>query len=302
MRVRLDGMAETGTDWRTEFSSRDGTVLQGTMRAVPNPVAGAILVHGLTGDRDENGLYEDMAGRLAAIGVHSLRFDMRGHGKTGGRYEDVTMSGTIADIGAAYCHVAHGLPHDAPAFVVGTSFGGGMSVCWAAATAAPGRPARIQGSADPLARCARLAGLVLLCPLFDFRRRFLTEKPYWGAAGPSEEAQDHMARRGWLEHDGGFRIGPAMYNELSVVRPQDRAADVDVPLLAIHGNEDSIAPHDVSRYCTATARDSEFVSIAGADHGFAHPDDDDGTHADTQRFRDEVLARAVSWIKPLARP
>ena len=289
-----------GRDRPTDFLSHDGLALHGTVRAAPNHTAagGALLVHGLTGDREENGLYTGLAGRLAAIGVQSLRFDMRGHGRTGGRYEDMTMSGVVGDIGAAYAHLADGLPRGAPAFVVGSSFGGGMSVCWAAATAARGDPrAFSRHASDPLARTTRLAGIVLLNPLLDCRKRFLLDKPYWGPAGPSDEAIGTLAYCGWLEHDGGFHIGRGLYNELSLVRPQDHVADVDVPLLTVHCDADSVAPHGVSRAYTGLAKDSEFVSIAGADHGFVHPDDEgDGAHPATRRFRDTALAKATSWM------
>ena len=288
-----------GADRPAEIRCMDGTVLRGTLRTARNPVACALLVHGLTGDREENGLYTELADRLARIRVQSLRFDMRGHGQTGGRYEDVTMSGTIADIGAAYSHAAGGTPPGTGVFVVGSSFGGAMSACWAAGTAVRGEPeARSPRSIDPPVRPAPLAGIVLLCPQFDVRSRFLTGKPhYWGPHGILRAARDLLARRGWLEHDGGFRVGRAMFDELSVVRPQDRIAGVDVPVLTMHGDVDSVAPYDVSHDCTARAPDSEFATIVGADHGFVHPSDTgNGEHEDTRRFRDAALSRVVAWI------
>ena len=294
-----------GRDRQVQFHSWDGTGLHGTLRTVQEPSAGVLLVHGLTGDRDENGLYVDLAARLARSGMRSLRFDIRGHGRTGGRYEDVTMSGVVGDIGAAYGQLAQGLPRGAPALVVGMSFGGAMSVCWAAATSvksagepAKGRHTRV--TADPMVRAAPLAGIVLLCPLFDCRKRFLTDRPYWSGTGLSDEAAAGLAYRGWLEHAGGFRIGRAMYNELSIVRPQDRIADVDIPVLTIHGDVDAVAPYDTSRAYAAKAKDSEFVAVRGADHGFVHPDDESCRHPDTRRLRDEALAKAVSWISARA--
>ena len=289
-----------GADGPAEIRGTDGTVLRGTLRTVRNPVAGALLVHGLTGDREENGLYTELADRLARIRVQSLRFDLRGHGQTGGRYEEVTMSGTIADIGAAYRHAAGGTAPGAGVFVVGSSFGGAMSACWAADTAMQGGPVgRAPSSLDPPARPAPLAGIVLLCPQFDVHRRFLADKPhYWGPHGILRAARDMLARRGWLEHDGGFRVGRGMFDELSVVRPQDRIAGVDVPVLTMHGDLDSVAPYDVSHDCTARAPVSEFATIVGADHGFVHPSDDtgNGEHKDTRRFRDAALSRVVAWI------
>lgn len=269
-----------------EFRSTDGTALRGTLRGAPPPRAraGALLVHGIAVDRDEDGFYSELAERLGRIGAASLRFDLRGHGESGGDYERVTLSGVINDIGCAHGLLASRLPRGAPTFVVAASFGGGLAACWAAAAEA-GNPAR---GAPP-------AGLVLLNPLFDYARRMLFEKPYWSGGRLTDGGLAALAGRGWLEH-GEFRIGPAMLNELLCIRPQDSVRDLGVPLLTVHGDADSMVPYDVSRRCTEEARDSEFVTIRGADHGFVHPDDEGYGHPDTPRFRDAVFGKVASWI------
>ena len=265
--------------------SMDGTALRGTLRTPPHTRAGVLLVHGITADRDEDGFYAELAERLDGIGAASLRFDLRGHGKSGGGgYERVTLSGVINDIGCAYGLLASRLPPDAPAFVVAASFGGGLAACWAAAA-----------EAGHAARGAAPAGLVLLNPLFDYGRRMLFDKPYWGEGGLTDDGLAALACRGWLEH-GRFRTGPDMLNELLCIRPQDAVRDLGVPLLTLHGDADTMVPHDVSRRCTEEARDSEFVTIMGADHGFVHPDDEGYDHPDTVRFRDAVFGKVVSWI------
>lgn len=268
--------------------STDGTALRGTLRAAPPPSrqwAGVLLVHGITADRGEDGFYSEFAKGLDRIGASSLRFDLRGHGKSGGGgYERVTLSGVINDIGCAYDLLASRLPPSAPAFVVAASFGGGLAACWAAAA-----------EAGHAARGPPPQGLVLLNPLFDYGRRMLFDKPYWGGGGLTADGLAALAGRGWLEH-GEFRIGPAMLNELLCVRPQDAVRNLGVPLLTIHGDADTMVPHDVSRRCTEEARDSEFVTIRGADHGFVHPDDEGYDHPDTLRFRAAVLDKAFSWI------
>ena len=269
-----------------EFRSVDGTELRGTLRAASQPRAGVLFVHGITVDREEDGFYKTFADRLDAVGATSLRFDLRGHGKSGGSYEGATLTGVINDIGCAHGLLASRLPRSAPTFIIAASFGGGLSVCWAAA--APSGPAA-RGNGAPL------KGLVLLNPLFDYGKRMLFDKPYWDGGGLTADGLGRLSERGWLDH-GEFRIGPAMLNELFYVRPQDRVEDLGVPLLTVHGDADSMVPHDTSRRCTDRARDSEFVTISGADHGFVHPDDEDYTHPDTLRFRDAVFDKVLSWM------
>ena len=278
------------------FRSADYTSLRGTLRVRARPRAGVLLVHGLTGDRSENGLYDGLAARLDEIGAASLRFDLRGHGKSGGSYEGVAMSGIMADIATAHRVLASRVPRMAPTFVVAASFAGGLSVCWAEADAACRKDGEDPRSGRNL---APPAGLVLLNPLFDYPRRLLHGKPWWSAArmGLTEEGMDALVERGWLDHHG-FRIGPAMLNELPCIRPQDRVVGLPMPLLTVHGDADETAPHDISRRCTARARRSEFATIEGADHGFVRRGDDGGGggHADTRRFRAAVLDKVASWI------
>ena len=267
------------------FSSADGTALRGTLRAAPRPRMGVLFVHGITVDRDEDGFYSTFAARLDGTDATSLRFDLRAHGKSGGSYEGVTLSGVINDIGSAYGLLASRLPPGAPAFVVAASFGGGLAACWAAELAAG---SHAHGHDVPP------KGLVLLNPLFDYGKRMIFDKPYWSGAGLTEGGVSRLSGRGWLDH-GEFKIGPAMFNELLYMRPQAKVRDLGIPLLVIHGNKDSMVPYDIARRCAGEARDSEFVTVEGADHGFVHPDDEDYTHPDTLRFRDGVFKKVLMW-------
>ena len=277
------------------FRSMDGTALRGTLRMPEQTRAGVLLVHGLTGDRNEaGGLYKSLAGRLDAIGAASLRFDVRGHGESGGKYEDVTLSSVINDMGCAYDTLVAGLPRGAPAFVVAASFAGGLAVCWSAAAGAAMAPAHAGKEG-----IARLAGLVLLCPVFDYAGRMLRGKPYWDRNRlTANGAAELFSGRGWLEH-GEFRIGPAMLNEIAglQVDPARRVADLGVPLLTIHGSVDSVAPYDMSHRCTWRADEPEFATIEGADHMFTDPDDDESCgHPATRRFRNAACGRAIDWM------
>ena len=146
-----------------------------------------------------------------------------------------------------------------------------------------------------------LAGLVLLCPLFDYVGRMLSGKPYWSTArmALTDDGVDLLAKRGWLEHAGHFRIGRALLNEICCFQAHDRVEELTVPLLTVHGSADDVAPHETSHRFTWMADDPEFATIDGAGHMFVHPDDDDGAggeHPATRRYREAACSRVLNWI------
>jgi pimeloyl-ACP methyl ester carboxylesterase len=99
-----DGNGGSGSTL-TNFRSPDGLFLKGTYHSPgAPPAAGLVLVHGGGVTREEGGFFTRMAAGLADRGVASLRFDLRGHGESGGRQEDLTLSGILNDIHAATTH------------------------------------------------------------------------------------------------------------------------------------------------------------------------------------------------------
>lgn len=70
-----------------DIPSADGTVIKATFCPAANPGPGVVLFHQSNRTRTS---WADVAGRLAAAGVHSLIVDARGHGQTGGAYDNWT--------------------------------------------------------------------------------------------------------------------------------------------------------------------------------------------------------------------
>jgi len=68
-------------------------------------IGAAVLIHGGGATRDEGGFFTRIAAGLAEVGVASLRFDLRGHGESEGRQEDLTICGVVNDIRAAVDHI-----------------------------------------------------------------------------------------------------------------------------------------------------------------------------------------------------
>src|SRR5436309_10099885 len=124
--MEVDGTTDRALpDQDTEFRSFDGLRLAGTLTFPSSASSSAtVLVHGGGVTRDEGGFFSRLAAGLRQAGIASLRFDLRGHGSSEGRQEDLTLAGIMNDIRAAVAHVRD-LMGNGPVNLVGTSFGGG---------------------------------------------------------------------------------------------------------------------------------------------------------------------------------
>src|SRR5262249_28298037 len=88
------GTVSNDSEAATEFSSLDGLRLSATW-TVPSTAASSatVLVHGGGVTREEGGFFSRLAAGLRQAGIASLRFDLRGHGSSEGRQEDLTLAG-----------------------------------------------------------------------------------------------------------------------------------------------------------------------------------------------------------------
>jgi pimeloyl-ACP methyl ester carboxylesterase len=115
---------------------------------------------------------EAIAGWARAEDRAMLRFDYTGHGMSGGRFEDATISVWLADTLAIIEAEAGPAP-----ILVGSSMGGWLALLAARALKASGKPA---------------SGLVLIAPAVDF-----TEDLMWATMPPEVQAEI-MAKGHWL--------------------------------------------------------------------------------------------------------
>ena len=186
---------------RVHLRADDGTDLAG------DEIAGAapslLFLHGLASTR----IGDKSTSLLAFARTHRLgllRLDMRGHGESTGKLQDMTLTGLVADARAALDHLGR-------AWIVGSSLGG-LVGAWLAAT----EPQRVEG-------------LVLLAPAFGFLRR-MGARPRHGnhividSAFVRVEVHERVledARR-WPEAELGARLS--------------------MPTLIVHGACDDVVP------------------------------------------------------------
>ena len=122
-----------------------------------------------------------LAGWTATHGRAFTRFDYSGHGQSGGKFEDGTISRWLEESEAVFEQVTTG-----PQIVVGSSMGGHLALLLARKLSAAATPSRI-------------AGLVLIAPAWD-----MTEQLMWQNASPE-------ARRAIMQDGVWYR--PSQYGE-----------------------------------------------------------------------------------------
>lgn len=263
------------------FSTADGTRLH-VHRWLPAEPAGHVyLLHGFG---EHAGRYRELAEVLNGAGWALHAVDHRGHGLSGGRRAIVPSPTTVAE---DYLEFVNSEPsRDGPLVLLGHSMGGAAAV--QVALRAPGRfaglilsspflepgrpPGRLEVAAAGL--LSRIAPAAVVTRLnSDSLSREKTEA----------EAYDDDP----LVHHGGVPARSAHSLLLAGREATDRAGELELPLLILHGAHDTVAGVAGSRRLLAAAgsRDRQIIEF------------EDGLHElMNDRERGSVYAAIRDWL------
>lgn len=198
---------------RISFSNSRGDTLVGMLhRPVENNLAGAaILCHGMESHKNSEKLIF-LGQQLALRGILTLRFDFSYVGESSGKFEDITYSGEVEDLRAAYALMRN--RHGGKIAIFGSSMGGTVALMFAAA--------------EP-----HVAALVTLAaPLHpeNFPKRVLTP------AG-----LERWRKRGYTRYNGQ-RLNLTMLEDLESIDVPAAARKIHCPVLILHGDADEVVP------------------------------------------------------------
>jgi putative redox protein len=233
-----------GTIEAVTMMSRRGVRLAGLLHLPPG-VAGpaerpvVVLCHGMESTKEGN-KHQALAARLTALGYVCLRFDFSYVGESEGRFEDLTISGEVADLGGAVDYLtARGVTRLG---LIGSSLGGTVAVLFA--------------GDDP-----RVEALVTIAavsqPLGIIERMRPHELEAWRRSGRQTET-------GWLRRD--------FLDDLERVDVLAAARRLTAATLVTHGDDDRVVPVADAAALFAVLPEPKALAITPAcDHRYSEP-------------------------------
>ncbi|MHC1728373.1 MAG: alpha/beta hydrolase family protein [Syntrophobacteraceae bacterium] len=210
-----------------------------------------IMSHGITGDREEEGVHSGFAELLFEQGFDSIRFDFRGHGKSAIASRDAAISGMMLDFMAVVRWAREQNYQDL--FHVATSFGASITLMCVGGFS-----------------FSDFAAVTFWNPVIDYGHVFVNPLTEWGRKHFGQVNRDELPYRpGVSLSDGAIVVGPQMMMELFVLRPQDTVWPKCPPLLIIHGDRDTcVSCEDSKSYHAKNFESVTLYTLPGADHGF----------------------------------
>ncbi|MGE3335787.1 MAG: alpha/beta hydrolase [Rhodospirillaceae bacterium] len=233
-----------------EFRRSDGASIsyeRQDARDPHNPTV--VFLHGLRSDKGGTKA-EALTRHAQQHGYGLLRFDMFGHGKSSGRFEDGGISRWVDDAALVLDELTKG-----PVVLVGSSMGG-----WVMVKTAMARPARV-------------IGLVGIAVAPDF-----TEDLMW--AGFDASQREALVTAGVVElpseyDDGPYRISRHLIEDGRRNLVLRDAVDIACPVRLIHGQKDTAVPWETSLRLAARIKGDDVAVhlVKDGDHRLSRPQD-----------------------------
>jgi alpha-beta hydrolase superfamily lysophospholipase len=222
-----------------------------------------LVVHGFG---EHSGRYEPLGAWFAARASAVHAYDHIGHGKSSGARCHVRRFDDYLDDLARMVALVRGEHRDLPVFLVGHSMGGLIV-------------AAFLRERDPAVSGAILSGAALALPEGTSRMRLALARvlrlvaPRVNLASPVDpdglctdpEVVEAYLKDPLVHHD---RMTASLAAELlsAIRRTEGRAADVRVPVLVLHGAEDSMCRIEGSEAFARDLREGRFEAYAGMRH------------------------------------
>jgi alpha/beta superfamily hydrolase len=242
---------------RISFRNLRGQHLIGILHhpSTTHPTAAVVVCHGMESSKESEKLVA-LSRQLSERGILALRFDFGCSGESEGKFEDVTYSGEVEDLRAAYELVLKYRPNKIG--ILGSSMGGTVALLFAA-------------------REKQVAAIVTIAaPVHPerFTERFLTP----------EEARQWRTKGYIVYHEQ--RLNVSLLDDLEKIDVPGAARNVACPALVIHGDRDDTVPVEEGRELYAALGGAKKLYILeGANHRLTEP-------AELQT----AVAEAIDWL------
>ena len=261
-----------------KFKSYDGYELEGTLLKADKEKAALLFVHGITSSRDELGFHSDYAKYLSDNGISTLRFDYRFHGVNESKLENLSLCGIVNDIDAAFNALKTNIDNKTKSFfIVGTSFGGGLSAFWVDKN-----------------NKSEIRKVILNAPVINYENDVLERNDLISDGLLSEKAQKELKKKGFV-NSSDIHFGRGLINELKYVNGISAIQNLGSKVVIFHGDEDEDVPLDSTKKYKANSTGLEIIK--GVGHGFGVEDDEDLDFPETKEIHRGIYKKALKIIE-----
>lgn len=264
-----------------KFKSYDGYILEGSLLKAEKEKAALLFVHGITSSRDELEFHSDYAKFLGENGITTLRFDYRFHGgKLDGdtNLEKLSLCGIVNDIDAAFKALRKNTNiQTKDYFIVGTSFGGGLSAYWVDSN-----------------KKKEIKKIILNAPVINYENDVLERNNLVNDGVLSEKAQKQLKQKGFVD-SSDIHFGRGLINELRYINGINALQNLGNRVVIFHGNEDEDVPLTSSIQYKSSSTSLEIIKRVG--HGFGVEDDEDLDFPETKEIHKEIYKKALKIIE-----
>ena len=261
-----------------KFKSYDGYELEGTFLKAEKEKAALLFVHGITSSRDELGFHSDYARYLTENGITTLRFDYRYHGINETSLEELSLCGIVNDIDAAFKALQKNISNKTKAFfIVGTSFGGGLSAFWVDSS-----------------NKKEIRKVILNAPVINYENDVLERNGLVENGLISDKAQKQLKQKGFV-NSSDIHFGRALLNELRYVNGINALQNLGERVVIFHGNDDEDVPLSSSKKYKSSLTKLEIIESVG--HGFGVENDEDLDFPETKEIHRDIYKKALKIIE-----
>ena len=220
-----------------------------------------IIMHGFTGNKDE-ALLTTLADDLEKEGIASLRFDFNGHGKSEGRFQDMTVPNEIDDAKHVYEYVK-GLPGVTSVSLAGHSQGGVVASMTAG-----------------MLGTDKVKSLALMAPAAVLREDAIRGQVF-------DKHYDPLNPPATIDIFKGLKLGAGYVKAARNLPIYETAAQYQGPAFMIHGTGDVVVPYTYSLRYQRIYFQGQVKLVEREDHGFSK-DTKGATRAVTDFFCEQL--------------
>jgi len=208
-----------------------------------------ILAHGITVDKDEDGVFVDLANSLSDKGYSVFRFDFRGHGESSGESVDFSVNWEIEDLKVVVKYVEDEGYKEIG--LLGASYGGSSTTVY---------------SAKHLSK--NIKCLCLWNPVLNYDHTLLNPTLPW-IKEKKEHMQKDIAKKGWTTLGSRkFVLGKSFFDTMKNLFPYQLLSNIKIPTLIVHGTKDTKVPYDDSVEYVKNLENGVLQTVKDAEHGF----------------------------------